>query len=168
MEQSLDKKPYLRETLTNFLNKNKRKFILFAILILITLTIFYISNENKKRKNNLIAEKYVKAGLLLSKNQNKEAKEYYENIILSNNEFYSLLSLNILLEKKLIKDDQKILNYFSQLEKKSSTSELLDLILFKKALFLIKNNDFKSGEKILENLISKNSNLKLAAQEIIK
>ena len=118
MEQSLDKKPYLRETLTNFLNKNKRKFILFAILILITLTIFYISNENKKRKNNLIAEKYVKAGLLLSKNQNKEAKEYYENIILSNNEFYSLLSLNILLEKKLIKDDQKILNYFSQLEKK--------------------------------------------------
>ena len=151
MEQSLDKKPYLRETLTNFLNKNKRKFILFAILILITLTIFYISNENKKRKNNLIAEKYVKAGLLLSKNQNKEAKEYYENIILSNNEFYSLLSLNILLEKKLIKDDQKILNYFSQLEKKSSTSELLDLILFKKALFLIKNNDFKSGEKKIHN-----------------
>ena len=168
MEQSLDKKPYLRETLTNFLNKNKRKFILFAILILITLTIFYISNENKKRKNNLIAEKYVKAGLLLSKNQNKEAKEYYENIIISNNKFYSLLYKNIILEKKLIKDDQKILNYFSQLEKKSSTSELLDLILFKKALFLIKNNDFKSGEKILKNLISKNSNLKLAAQEIIK
>ena len=48
--------------------------------------------------------------------------EYYENIILSNNEFYSLLALNTILEKKLIKDDQKILNYFSQLEKKSSSS----------------------------------------------
>ena len=118
MEQSLDKKPDLRETLINFLNKNKIKFILFAILILIILLSFYILNENKKRKNNLIAEKYVKAGLLLSKNQNKEAKEYYENIILSNNEFYSLLALNTILEKKLIKDDQKILNYFSQLEKK--------------------------------------------------
>ena len=134
MEQSLDKKPDLRETLINFLNKNKIKFILFAILILIILLSFYILNENKKRKNNLIAEKYVKAGLLLSKNQNKEAKEYYENIILSNNEFYSLLALNTILEKKLIKDDQKILNYFSQLEKKSSSTELLDLILFKKAI----------------------------------
>ena len=120
MEQSLDKKPDLRETLINFLNKNKIKFILFAILILIILLSFYILNENKKRKNNLIAEKYVKAGLLLSKNQNKEAKEYYENIILSNNEFYSLLALNTILEKKLIKDDQKILNYFSQLEKKKA------------------------------------------------
>ena len=48
----------------------------------------------------------------MSKNQNKEAKKYYENIILSKNKFYSLLALNTILEKNLIEDKKKNFNYF--------------------------------------------------------
>ena len=78
------------------------------------------------------------------------------------------MSLNTILEKNLIEDNEKILEYFAQLEKKNFSEDLKDLILFKKALYLIKIKDSESGKKILENLIKKESNLKLSAQEIIK
>ena len=42
-----------------------------------------------------------------------------------------------------------------------------DLILFKKALYLLKINDKESGIEILSNLIKKDSKLKILAQEII-
>ena len=43
----------------------------------------------------------------------------------------------------------------------------MDLIYFKKALYLIKIGDEKSGKNILKNLIDKDSNLKITAKEII-
>ena len=127
-----------------------------------------VLNEKSKRKNILISEKYIEAGLLLSNDKINEAKNIYENVILSNNKFYSLLSLNTILEKNLIEDNKKILEYFDQLEKKNYSRDLKDLILFKKALYLMRNNNSESAKKILENLIKEDSNLKLSAQEIIK
>ena len=127
-----------------------------------------VLNEKSKRKNILISEKYIEAGLLLSNDKINEAKNLYENVILSNNKFYSLLSLNTILEKNLIEDNKKILEYFTQLEKKNYSRDLKDLILFKKALYLMRNNNSESAKKILENLIKEDSNLKLSAQEIIK
>ena len=127
-----------------------------------------VLNEKSKRKNILISEKYIEAGLLLSNDKINEAKNLYENVILSNNKFYSLLSLNTILEKNLIEDNKKILEYFDQLEKKNYSRDLKDLILFKKALYLMRNNNSESAKKILENLIKEDSNLKLSAQEIIK
>ena len=43
-----------------------------------------------------------------------------------------------------------------------------DLIIFKKALFLIKNGNKSEGNKILNYLISSNSSVKSLAQDIIK
>ena len=45
--------------------------------------------------------------------------------------------------------------------------ELSDLILLKKALYLLKINDKELGIEILSNLIKKDSKLKILAQEII-
>ena len=73
--------------------------------------------ENKKKENILVSEKYTKAGILLQKNQNEDALKHYEEIILSKNNFYSILSLNTIIENKLVKDKKKILNYFEILEK---------------------------------------------------
>ena len=86
---------------------------------------------------------------------------------MSENRFYSILSLNALIEKNLIKDKQKVLEYFSKLENLKYSKELSELILFKKALYFIKIQEKSKGEKILKNLIDKNSNLKFAAEEII-
>ena len=119
------------------------------------------------KKNNIIAEKYIQAGIFLNLEKKDDARQIYEEIILSKNKFYSILSLNNLIEKKLVLDDKKILSYFNILENKISNKETKDLIIFKKALFL-KNLKIKEGEDLLKNLIENNSNLKLLAQEIIK
>ncbi len=168
MDQSLDKKPVLKDQIISFLKNNKFKIYLLIGIIFIFFIIMIVLNEKSKRKNILISEKYIEAGLLLSNDKINEAKNLYENVILSNNKFYSLLSLNTILEKNLIEDNKKILEYFDQLEKKNYSRDLKDLILFKKALYLMRNNNSESAKKILENLIKEDSNLKLSAQEIIK
>ena len=124
--------------------------------------------EKNKRKNILISEKYIKAGILLSKKENKKAKTIYEEIILSNNKFYSLLALNIIIEKKLIIDQKKILKYFLELENQNFSPDLKDLILFKKALYLLSIKDNEIANSILENLIKNKSKLTTSAQEIIR
>ena len=53
------------------------------------------------KKNDLISEKYIKAGIFLSTNNNKESLQLFEDIILSKNNFYSILALNTILEKNL-------------------------------------------------------------------
>ena len=168
MDQSLDNKPVLKDQIISFLKNNKFKIYLLIGIIFIFFILMIVFNEKSKRKNILISEKYIEAGLLLSNDKINEAKNLYENVILSNNKFYSLLSLNTILEKNLIEDNKKILEYFTQLEKKNYSRDLKDLILFKKALYLMRNNNSESAKKILENLIKEDSNLKLSAQEIIK
>ena len=78
----------------------------------------------------------------------KKCKKYYEEIILSKNKFYSLLALNTILEKNLINDKKKIIKYFLKLEKFNFSKEAnIDLIHFKKALYLIKIKEIKAGKK---------------------
>ena len=96
------------------------------------------------------------------------AKTLYEEIILSKNSFYSILSLNKIIEKNLIVDENKILDYFKILEKSPAAKENRDLIFLKKALYLIKISNTKAANEILKNLIEKNSYFKSVAQELIK
>ena len=168
MELDLDKKQTFKERFIFFLKKNKLKLFFLIGFILFFLISIILFIEHKKKENSLLSEKYIKASLFLSKNKNKQAKNYFEQIILSENKFYSLLALNTILEKKLIDDNGKILNYFKNLEKINYSEELKDLIQLKKSLYFLQIKDYKSGEKILNDLINKNSTLKSVAQEIIE
>lgn len=167
MDQSSDNKLDFKYKLISFFKRNKLKILLFSTITMILLIVILISYEKQKKENIIISDKYVKAGLLLNKNKKNEAKNYYEEIVQSKNKFYSLLALNIILEKNLINEEAKIIQYFSKLEEIDYNSELNDLIQFKKALYLIKTKNVDRGQKILERLIANDSNLKLAAQEII-
>lgn len=168
MDQNLNSKKDLKNLLTSILNKNKIKISLFITFLLVALITYSILNQKNKRKNILLSEKFIKAGILFSNEKKDEAKNFYSEIILEDNKFYSLLALNQIIEKNLIKDKSIILEFFSKLEKKTGSAEFKDLILFKKALYLIKNDETETGTIILNKLIEKNSNLKLAAEEIIK
>jgi hypothetical protein len=166
MEQKLDNKILLKDKLISIYNGNKNKIysligILFSIFV-----ILIILNINSQKKNKLISEKYIQAGIYLSQN-NIKSKALYEEIILSKNKFYSILALNTILEKDLELDKKKILNYFEIIEKSNKSEEQTDLILFKKALYLIKISYTKEGNKLLRDLIDKNSELKFLAEEII-
>ena len=62
----------------------------------------------------------------------------------------------------------EILNYFQIIEKINIPQEQRDLIVFKKALFLIKiSNNKKDGNELLENLIKNNSKLNSLAKEVL-
>ena len=55
----------------------------------------------------MIADKYLKAGIFLSNNNKDDAKNLYEEVVLSKNKFYSILALNVIIEKDLVKDKEK-------------------------------------------------------------
>ena len=166
MEQNLDKTNNLQEKFNSIMKKNKIKiFFLIATVILLIFS-FFLIKENKKKNNILISENYFKATILLSEGKNLEAKNNLEKVILSKNKIYSLLALNLILEKNLESDNNIVLSHFNLLEKLNLSKEMNDLIIFKKALFLIKNNEKEAGNEILNNLIKENSSLKSLAQEI--
>ena len=167
MQQSIENKTDIKNKILNFYNLNKIKiYTLIFILLIILISAAYLKYDSKK-KNDLIAEKYIQAGIYIALNKKDEAKVLYEEIILTKNKFYSILSFNTILEKKLISDKNKILNYFKTLEEIISNEDQKDLIIFKKALYLIKTSDLEGGKKQLDKLRKKNSKLKSISDELI-
>ena len=168
MDQNLERKRELKNKIINFYNLNKVKVFFFILIFLIGVisTIFF--KINSERKNILISDKYIQAGLYLSSNNDKKAKILFEEIIQSNNKFYSILAFNTVLEKNLISDKKQILKYFSVLEKSVNTLDNKDLIVFKKALYSKKFFDNKTGEDLFRDLINKDSILKPLAQEVLE
>ena len=167
MEENIEKKQELKSRLTHFFDKNKFKFFILISLIVITIFALLLFQSNFKKKNSLIAEKYIQAGIYLANKKNADATLIFEEIIESKNKFYSILSLNTILEKKLLTDKKKILLLFKKIEKIKTTQEQRDLIKFKKALFLINNSEFEEGKKLLQEIVDSKSSLKFLAEEII-
>ena len=166
MEQNLNNLDSKDKTL-NFFKENKKK-LLILLSILLTFSFSYFAYDvYKDEKNSLISQKYIQAGLLFTSNNKEESRKIYEEIILSKNKFYSILALNIILEKNLETRKEKVLEYFRIVEKSNKSSNQNDLILFKKALYLIKYSSIDQGKQILNKLIKSNSNLKPLAEEIL-
>ena len=167
MEQKINNKIALKDKLISFCQTNKYKLFVFMTILTITVISLFILKINSENKNSVVAEKYIKAGLYLAENKRDQSKNLYEEIILSKNKFYSALALNKILEKDLISDKNKILDYFLLIEKINKSEERDDLLIFKKALYLIKIGNIKEGNNLLKNLIDKESKLKILAKEII-
>ena len=167
MEQNTEKKKELKDKIILFYNRKKILIysIIFIFVLAVIMGIFYLANV--KKKNNLIAEKYIEAGLHLTSNKKEKSKILYEEIILSKNKFYSILALNNILENNLILDKDIILNYFQIVEETNNSKEYKDLIILKKALYLIKIGNTQNGNLLLNNLISNESKLKFLAEEIL-
>ena len=168
MDQSLENKFSLKIKITNFYNLNKNKIYVFLSILILALILFTYIKLDNERKNIKVAENYIKAGIYLSSDNKDNAKDIYEEIILSKNNFYSILALNIIIEKNLISDKKKILDYFSIIENYNLTNEAEDIVTLKKALYLIKETDIQKGKNLLKGLIDKNSHLKSIAVELLK
>ena len=168
MELNVDKKIEFKDKLNSYYSKNKLKIYIVIIIVIFSIISVNLFNINKEKKNEFIAEKYIQAGLLLSSKNQEKSKKIYEEIILSENNFYSILSLNTILEENLITDKNKILEYFSIVEKLTKSNDQLDLIFFKKALFLIEKKEITEGKAILKKIISQESKYKFLAEEVLE
>ena len=167
MEQNIDHKIEFKNKLINIYNSNKIKIYLIACITVLSVISLFIFKEINEKKNNLMSEKYIMAGLKINSGKKKEGANLLEEIILSKNKFYSALALNKILEEDLISDKNKILDYFLLIEKINKSEERDDLLIFKKALYLIKIGNVNEGNNLLKDLIEKESSLKILAKEII-
>ena len=152
----------------SFLNKNKKIFFFLFLIISFVFVGFFLLKQSKEREEILLSEKYIKAGILFSNGKTIDAKNYYEELILSKNKAYSLLSLNNIIEKNLIENEERIIELFDILEKSNFNQNYLDLVYLKKALYLMKIQNQQKANNLLKRLIEQNSNLKFIAQELLK
>jgi len=167
MQQNQDNNIEVKNRIIDFLVKNKKLIISFLIIaIVIISSLIFIKIKNDK-KNELISEKYIEAGIYLSNKEINKSIKIYDEIILSKNKFYSILALNALIEKNLIEDKDKMLNYFEIIEDLKIDKDRRDLLLLKKALYLKKYSSSEESEKLLRKLIDTDTKLKEIVEEIL-
>ena len=168
MEEKTDNIPEIKDKIFSFVKKNYIKILFIVFLVILFLVILIFLQFNHKKKNTLISEEYMKASIMISSNELEKPKKILENIIFSKNKFYSNLALNLILEKKLEKDFNRIISYFEAVEKLSLSKDQYELLIFKKALYLMKSSKIEEGKKLLKNLANSKSNIKNLAINILK
>ena len=151
MEENQNKEKLIHQS-KNLLKNNKLKFFSTIIILIVVAVTSIVLKINNKNKNTLTSEKYIQAEILLTSGKTNEAKIIYEEIINRKNNFYSVLSLNRIIENNLEKNEEKILDYFRIVESLSHSKDQDDLLILKKGLFLIKSSKITEGKKLLKKL----------------
>lgn len=168
MENEITDKLNLIDKTINIIKKKKLFLLVVFILIVLTLIGTIYLNHQKDSRNKEISEKYIKAGIYLSSDDKIKSKDLYKEIALSKNKFYSLLSLNNIIEHELEENSDNVLKLFKSVENIIIEEEQKNLLKFKKALYLIKISKIEEGNRLLKEIISSNSIWKEAALEISK
>ena len=168
MDQDTDKNLEFTNKLKLFFIKQKIKIILIFFTFVLISIIFLAMKIFQERENISISEKFIKANIYLSSENKDKSKELYEEIIKSKNKFYSILALNTILEKGLENNEDVIINYFDILKDLSIPSEQKDLLIFKKALYLIQISKTEEGEGLLRKLSNSDSYLKNISDQILE
>ena len=166
MEENQNKEKLIHQS-KNLLKNNKLKFFSTIIILIVVAVTSIVLKINNKNKNTLTSEKYIQAEILLTSGKTNEAKIIYEEIINRKNNFYSVLSLNRIIENNLEKNEEKILDYFRIVESLSHSKDQDDLLILKKGLFLIKSSKITEGKKLLKKIVESNSNYKSLAVDLL-
>ena len=168
MDQDKEKNIEFIDKLKLFFVEQKIKIILIFSTFIILLIIFAVTMIFQERKNILISEKFIRANIFLSSENKDKSKELYEEIIKSKNKFYSILALNTILEKELESNEDVIISYFDILQDLSIPPEQKDLLIFKKALYLIQISKTEEGKGLLRKLSNSDSYLKNISDQILE
>tara|TARA_B100000886_G_C20423294_1_gene492615 strand:- start:2701 stop:3297 length:597 start_codon:yes stop_codon:yes gene_type:complete len=135
-----------------YFDKNKKKIIIVFLSIVIILCLYGIFNLYKKNQEIKISENFNKAIINIENKNLKIAKKDLEAIVMFRHEFYSPLSLNLMIDNKLGKSIE-IIKLFDVLIDSKIEQEKIDLIRIKKALFVMdeefKDNKDKTKEEII-------------------
>jgi len=167
MEQNIDNKIDFKSRITNFYKENKIKTQLFFIAIIIFFISITLLQVYYEKKNNQVSELFINAGIFYTQDEKDRSKKIYEDILESNNRFYSTLALNNIIEKNLENNDDKILEYFDTIEKLQKNKEQKDILKFKKALFLLKKFKNQEAKMILNELVKSDSKIKSLAEDML-
>ncbi len=143
MDENLEKQKF---NFSDFLNKNKKKLIIFSVFIIICIFSGIAINEFKKKRVIKISENFNSAKIFIETEKKSKARNILLSIIDEKNNFYSPSALNLIIEHKLIDDKKKVLNLFDQVIYKSKLDkEMQNLFIIKKTFYL--------GDDISENIL---------------
>ena len=168
MDQDTDKNLEFANKLKLFFIEQKIKIIIIFFTFILISIIFLAMKIFQERENISISEKFIKANIYLSSENKDKSKELYEEIIKSKNKFYSILALNTILEKELESNEDVIISYFDILQDLSIPPEQKDLLIFKKALYLIQISKTEEGKGLLRKLSNSASYLKNISDQILE
>tara|TARA_B100000945_G_scaffold320417_1_gene330441 strand:+ start:243 stop:863 length:621 start_codon:yes stop_codon:yes gene_type:complete len=130
--------------------------LIFFILILISVYSWFELKSDIKKKN--LSEDYIKAKILISQKKDSDALNILESIINKKDNTYSVLSLNLIIDQELEKNNQKIIDYFDKvLSIGNLKNEELDLVKFKKAVYISNQNNEKELLSLLNPIINSES-----------
>ena len=117
-------------------------------MILVAITSFYLKKVESKRE--YIAERFLEAKINLNKENKDRAKKILNEIIYSNERTYSPLSLFLIINENLFKNDQELVDLFDHiLNNIKMEKEIRNLIIFKKSLIY---SDFTDEANLLKSL----------------
>jgi len=147
-----------KSRILRFYDFHKKKiYIIFSILI-ITIISFVIYLNIKEKNKILISDNYIEAKIYLEKGEKAKARDLLKQTIKSNDSTYSLLSLYLLQQQKLIVDEKELSDLYNYLLKEVNfKKDQKELLIFKKAL--IDSNFASESEllKLISPLVSGNS-----------
>tara|TARA_Y100000590_G_scaffold445738_1_gene578279 strand:- start:130 stop:750 length:621 start_codon:yes stop_codon:yes gene_type:complete len=149
--------------------KSNLKIIITAIFLMLVVASVYswVKFKTDIKKTNL-SEDYIKAKIMLSQKKQKEALDVLKKIVEEEDNTYSVLSLYLIIDQELEQDDKKVLNYFEKvLSINSLKNEDLNLLRFKKAIFVSRYGNEKEILDLLNPIINSDSVWKVQSVKFI-
>ena len=142
----------------NYILSNKKKLLLLAGVIFLSLIYFWWADNIKKKDRYKNSEDFISAKIFLSKNENEKSLEILKNIISTNDEVYSPLSLFLIIDRNLDENRENVLKYFDQIISINSLEkEDLNLLKLKKAIYISDSADENDLLEILNPILNSNS-----------
>ncbi len=157
-----------KEKIRNFFLNNKKSLIIIFLLIISLLIAFFVYEELRENQRLKISDQYNAAVIEYSLDNKEKTKKSLVDLIYKNDPTYSPLSLNFIIDKKIINDNLKINNLFDNIiEKTSLDKEVKNLIIYKKALYNADTALENELLNILKPIINSNSIWKAQALYLI-
>ena len=142
----------------NLILSNKKKLLLLAGVIFLSLIYFWWADNTKKKDRYKNSEDFISAKIFLSKNENEKSLEILKNIISTNDEVYSPLSLFLIIDRNLNENRENVLKYFDQIISINSLEkDDLNLLKLKKAIYISDSADENDLLEILNPILNSNS-----------
>lgn len=157
-----------KKTIQNLIKDNLKIILSFFFTVIIVLIVYFWFNQVSENKKNELSESFIDAKILLTKKKQDKALNILENIIKKKDNTYSVLSLYLIIDNDLEKDNNKILNYFDDiLSIRSLAKEDKNLIGLKKGIFISNFGNEQDILNVLNPIINSNSVWKIQATKFL-
>ncbi len=157
-----------KKTIQNLIKDNLKIILSFFFTVIIVLIVYFWFNQASENKKNELSESFIDAKILLTKKKQDKALNILEKIIKKKDNTYSVLSLYLIIDNDLEKDNNKILNYFDDiLSIRSLAKEDKNLIGLKKGIFISNFGNEQDILNVLNPIINSNSVWKIQATKFL-